>query len=54
MKKTFLLAAVCLSGLAMADTPLYTVTDGYKVDENTMKGFQTWRAAACDRCHGAN
>jgi mono/diheme cytochrome c family protein len=19
-----------------------------------MKGFRTWRAAACDRCHGAN
>ena len=33
---------------------LYTVTDGYKVDANTMKGFRTWRAAACDRCHGAN
>jgi len=35
-------------------TPLYTVVDGYKVDENTMQGFRTWRAAACDRCHGAN
>lgn len=35
-------------------TPLYTVVDGYKVDDNTMKGFRTWRAAACDRCHGAN
>ncbi|RZU02220.1 c-type cytochrome [Rivibacter subsaxonicus] len=35
-------------------TPLYTVTDGYKVDPNTMKGFRAWRAAACDRCHGAN
>jgi mono/diheme cytochrome c family protein len=33
---------------------LYTVVDGYKVDEETMKGFRTWRAAACDRCHGAN
>jgi mono/diheme cytochrome c family protein len=37
-----------------ADAPLYKVTDGYKVDANTMKGFRTWRAAACDRCHGAN
>ena len=37
-----------------AKTPLYTVVDGYKVDENTMKGFRTWRQAACDRCHGAN
>ena len=24
------------------------------VDKNTMDGFRTWRAAACDRCHGAN
>lgn len=35
-------------------TDLYTVTDGFKVDANTMKGFRAWRAAACDRCHGAN
>jgi mono/diheme cytochrome c family protein len=35
-------------------TDLYTVVDGYKVDETTMKGFRAWRAAACDRCHGAN
>lgn len=35
-------------------TPLYTVVDGYKVDPNTLQGFRTWRAAACDRCHGAN
>jgi cytochrome c553 len=33
---------------------LYTVVDGYKVDAETMKGFRTWRSAACDRCHGAN
>lgn len=36
------------------DKPLYTVVDGYKVDSETMKGFRTWRQAACDRCHGAN
>lgn len=35
-------------------TDLYTVVDGTMVDENTLKGFRTWRAAACDRCHGAN
>jgi cytochrome c553 len=35
-------------------TPLYTVVDGYKVDHQTMQGFRTWRAAACDRCHGPN
>jgi mono/diheme cytochrome c family protein len=33
---------------------LYTVVEGNKVDPNTMKGFRTWRAGACDRCHGAN
>jgi mono/diheme cytochrome c family protein len=32
----------------------YKVVDGYKVDAFTMTGFRTWRAAACDRCHGAN
>jgi mono/diheme cytochrome c family protein len=35
-------------------TKLYTVVDGNKVDANTLQGFKTWRAAACDRCHGAN
>lgn len=39
---------------AFADEPLYTVVDGNKVDPETLKGFKTWRAAACDRCHGAN
>jgi mono/diheme cytochrome c family protein len=33
---------------------LYQVADGYKVDAETLKGFKTWRAAACDRCHGPN
>jgi len=36
-----------------ADKP-YHVVDGFKVDANTMNGFRAWRAAACDRCHGAN
>jgi mono/diheme cytochrome c family protein len=47
-----------LAGVLHADdrvkTDLYTVVDGYKVDEGTLQGFKTWRAAACDRCHGAN
>jgi mono/diheme cytochrome c family protein len=42
-----------VAGLALAE-PLYKVEDGYKVDADTMKGFRAWRAAACDRCHGAN
>jgi mono/diheme cytochrome c family protein len=36
------------------ETDLYTVVDGTRVDDKTMQGFRTWRAAACDRCHGAN
>jgi len=39
---------------AYADEPLYTVVDGNKVDAQTLMGFKAWRAAACDRCHGAN
>lgn len=31
----------------------YRVVDGYKVDPATLEGFRAWRAAACDRCHGA-
>ena len=57
----FISLAVSLAGVAVAATadgtsgkPLYTVVDGYKVDQNTMQGFRTWRAAACDRCHGPN
>jgi hypothetical protein len=34
--------------------PLYTVTDGNHVDKGTMNGWRTWRAMACERCHGAN
>ena len=31
----------------------YKVTDGNKVDDATLKGWRTWRALACERCHGA-
>lgn len=48
------LAAGAISTASAADAPLYTVVDGNKVDANTLKGFKTWRAAACDRCHGPN
>jgi mono/diheme cytochrome c family protein len=34
------------------DAP-YTVVDGTKVDPNTLNGWKTWRALACERCHGA-
>ena len=50
MLAALLAAAACQS----ADKPLYKVVDGYKVDPQTMEGFRAWRAAACDRCHGAS
>lgn len=49
---TALLFSPCLA--CHADEPLYKVEEGYKVDSETLKGFKAWRAAACDRCHGAN
>src|ERR1700694_5159734 len=58
--RSALLFAVLLTGLSLAgaddkvQTDLYTVVDGTKVDADTFQGFRPWRAAACDRCHGAN
>ena len=31
----------------------YEVRDGNKVDPKTLDGWKTWRALACERCHGA-
>ena len=51
-------AALTLTALPVraekVETELYTVVDGSQVDSKTMNGFRAWRAAACDRCHGAN
>jgi mono/diheme cytochrome c family protein len=43
-----------LSAAAGADQPpgVYTVKDGNKVDDKTLEGWKTWRAMACERCHG--
>jgi mono/diheme cytochrome c family protein len=46
--------SLLVASSTFAGDPPYKVQDGYKVDANTMNGFRTWRAAACDRCHGAN
>jgi mono/diheme cytochrome c family protein len=54
---TVLMASVAVPATALSENKsgqLYTVVEGYKVDQNTMEGFRTWRAAACDRCHGPN
>lgn len=34
-------------------TPLYAVVKGNQVDPKTYKGWETWRAEDCERCHGA-
>lgn len=31
----------------------YTVRNGIEVDAKTLAGWKTWRALACERCHGA-
>jgi len=58
MRVWWLALLIGISGVTCAEdkvqTDLYTVLDGTKVDADTLKGFKTWRAAACDRCHGAN
>ncbi|WP_414709427.1 c-type cytochrome [Ramlibacter sp.] len=51
---TALFVALATGGAWAQDQKPYKVVDGYKVDPVTMTGFRTWRAAACDRCHGAN
>jgi len=58
--KSKVVAVIMIAGIAVyagaeeVKTELYTVVDGTMVDANTMNGFRAWRAAACDRCHGAN
>ncbi|SFL95979.1 Cytochrome C oxidase, cbb3-type, subunit III [Variovorax sp. OV329] len=47
-------AVLCMAGTVHSQDKPVKVVDGYKVDSETMKGFRAWRAAACDRCHGAN
>jgi mono/diheme cytochrome c family protein len=49
------IAAVCTSANdAPAAGAPYQVKDGNKVDAKTLMGWKTWRALACERCHGAN
>ena len=49
--------AVALGALAPTvalgeDDKLYQVQEGNKVDNATLEGWRTWRALACERCHG--
>jgi hypothetical protein len=41
------------TSLSADDKRLYEVRDGNKVDAKTLQGWKTWRALACERCHGA-
>jgi mono/diheme cytochrome c family protein len=46
---------ILLTGTAArADQPpgVYTVKNGDRVDDKTLQGWKTWRAMACERCHG--
>ena len=60
MKNTGIIAVIAfaLAGLAPgpaanADDKPYQVAEGHKVDKATLEGWRTWRALACERCHGA-
>jgi len=56
MKRFLMMLALVLSSASVADnasTDLYQVQDGTKVDAKTLMGWKTWRALACERCHGA-
>lgn len=49
----FMLAALAPGLAAAADDKPYQVAGGNKVDKVTLEGWRTWRALACERCHGA-
>jgi mono/diheme cytochrome c family protein len=64
MNRSLLVLALALSTASAAEnakqakpeaasTALYQVQDGNKVDAKTLMGWKTWRALACERCHGA-
>jgi len=42
-----------LASLRADEAKPYEVKDGNKVDAKTLMGWKTWRALACERCHGA-
>ena len=50
-----LLALAAVPAVASGDDPPpYVVGDGNRVDARTYEGWRTWRALACERCHGRN
>jgi mono/diheme cytochrome c family protein len=56
MNRWVVVLALAWSSASLADDAskaLYQVQDGTKVDQKTLLGWKTWRALACERCHGA-
>jgi mono/diheme cytochrome c family protein len=58
MMRFVMVLALVLSSASLADdakqqADLYRVQEGTKVDAKTLMGWKTWRALACERCHGA-
>ena len=56
MKRFLMVLALAWSSASLADNAAsdsYQVQDGTKVDAKTLMGWKTWRALACERCHGA-
>jgi mono/diheme cytochrome c family protein len=57
--KAFVLSVVSVAGVLISSHPAageplpYKVVEGSKVDATTLGGWRTWRALACERCHGA-
>jgi len=49
-----LLGILAFTSVAADEAKLYEVKDGNKVDAKTLMGWKTWRALACERCHGAS
>ena len=49
-----LLATLAYASVTADEAKLYDVKDGNKVDAKTLMGWKTWRALACERCHGAS
>jgi mono/diheme cytochrome c family protein len=41
-----------LASASADEAQLYEVKEGNKVDAKTLMGWKTWRALACERCHG--
>jgi len=48
------MAQTTAAGNEIAGNTPYRVVAGDKVDLATFNGWKTWRAMACDRCHGPN